>query len=146
MAKQARYLRQIPAHLKERYGETKMRAVMDKALRRYDELLEENKEEPKAYHIHTLERIYPAIACFDAMISEGIDRKETADFLVAYYKWHSGSLVPVIKGVFRIPGLYRIVPRFFFGMRKKSFGPEAGFSSKDRFLSKTRQGRSVHRI
>ncbi len=137
MGKQVRYLRQIISHLEEKYGKEKTASIMEKAKKRYEELLEENKDEPKEYYMHTRERIYPAIAVFDAMTKEGIDRKETADFLVDYYKWRSSSLAPLIRKAFRIPGLYKIVPKFFFNMTNKSFGPDAGFASQDPYLSKT---------
>jgi len=51
MAKQVRYLRQVVPHLEEKYGSKKAQAVMAKVLKRYDELIEENKDEPKAYYI-----------------------------------------------------------------------------------------------
>ena len=54
MAKQVRYFRQIVSHLNERYGSEKTDRIMDKALKRYDEILEENKNEPKEYHMHTI--------------------------------------------------------------------------------------------
>ena len=136
MAKQVSYFTQIVDHLNREFGQEKSEAIMAKALQRYDELLEENKDEAKECYMHTRERIYPAIACFDALLSEGIERKKAADFIVDYYKWQSGKLVPFIQKAFKIPGLYRIVPKFFMGMTEKSFGPKAGFASKDHFVSK----------
>ncbi len=136
MAKQVRYFTQIVGHLNREFGQEKSEAIMAKALQRYDELLEENKDEAKECYIHTRERIYPAIACFDALLSEGVERKKAADFIVDYYKWRSGKLAPFIQKAFKIPGLYRIVPKFFMGMTEKSFGPKAGFASKDHFVSK----------
>ena len=136
MAKQVRYFTQIVDHLNREFGLKKSEAVMAKALQRYDELLEENKDEAKECYMHTRERIYPAIACFDALLSEGVERKKAADFIVDYYKWRAGKLAPFIQKAFKIPGLYRIVPKFFMGMTEKSFGPKAGFASKDHFVSK----------
>ncbi|MBP1529010.1 MAG: L-2-amino-thiazoline-4-carboxylic acid hydrolase [Erysipelotrichaceae bacterium] len=136
MAKQVRYFTQIVGHLNREFGQEKSEAIMAKALQRYDELLEENKDEAKECYMHTRERIYPAIACFDALLSEGVERKKAADFIVDYYKWRSGKLAPFIKKAFKIPGLYRIVPKFFMGITEKSFGPKAGFASKDHFVSK----------
>lgn len=136
MAKQVRYFTQIVGHLNREFGQEESEAIMAKALQRYDELLEENKDEAKECYIHTRERIYPAIACFDALLSEGVERKKAADFIVDYYKWRSGKLAPFIQKAFKIPGLYRIVPKFFMGMTEKSFGPKAGFASKDHFVSK----------
>ncbi|MBQ1323244.1 MAG: L-2-amino-thiazoline-4-carboxylic acid hydrolase [Erysipelotrichaceae bacterium] len=136
MTKQVRYFTQIVGHLNREFGQEKSEAIMAKALQRYDELLEENKDEAKECYMHTRERIYPAIACFDALLSEGVERKKAADFIVDYYKWRSGKLAPFIKKAFKIPGLYRIVPKFFMGMTEKSFGPKAGFASKNHFVSK----------
>ena len=136
MAKQVRYFTQIVDHLNREFGQEKSEAIMVNALQRYDELLEENKDEAKECYMHTRERIYPAIACFDALLSEGVERKKAADFIVDYYKWRSGKLAPFIQKAFKIPGLYRIVPKFFMGMTEKSFGPKAGFASKDHFVSK----------
>lgn len=136
MAKRVRYLVQIVPHLEQRYGSAKAQAIMDRALKRYDELLEENASEPKAYYMHTRERIYPAAAVFDAMLAEGVDRNETADFLVEYYKWRAGGMAGLVKKLFKIPGLYKIAPKVFFSMTKKSFGPQAGFASQDGYLAK----------
>ncbi|MBQ9044110.1 MAG: L-2-amino-thiazoline-4-carboxylic acid hydrolase [Eggerthellaceae bacterium] len=136
MAKRVRYLAQVVPHLEEHYGATKTQAIMQKALARYDELLEENADEPKACHMHTWERIYPAIAVFDAMTAEGIDRTETTDFLVDYYTWRAGGMASKVKALFKIPGLYKIVPKFFLNMTEKSFGPQAGFASENKYLAK----------
>ena len=136
MAKRVKYLVQIVPHLKERYGDAKTQEIMRGALARYDELLEENADEPKAYHMHTRERIYPAIAMFDAMTAEGIDRAEAADFLVSYYTWRAGGMASKVKALFKVPGLYKIVPKFFFSMTEKSFGPQAGFASENKYLAK----------
>ena len=136
MAKRVKYLVQIVPHLEERYGADRTRTIMQRALARYDELLEENKDEPKAYYMHTRERIYPAIATFDAMTSEGIDRTETADFLTNYYTWRAGGMARMVKTAFKIPGLYKAVPKVFSAIAKKSFGPEAGFASENIHLSR----------
>lgn len=137
MSKQVRYLRQVVSHLEEKYGGKKAQAIMAKALKRYDELLEENKDEPKAYYMHTRERIYPSIAVFDALLNEGIERKEAENFVIAYYRWRSEGMASKVKAIFRIPGLYKIVPKFFYNMTQKSFGPQAGFTSENGYLSKT---------
>ncbi len=41
-----------------------------------------------------------------------------------------------IKAIFKIPGLYKIVPKFFFKLTQKSFGPKAGFSAKNLRIGK----------
>ena len=36
----------------------------------------------------------------------------------------------LVKGLFKVPGLYKAVPKIFSAIAKKSFGPEAGFTSE----------------
>ncbi len=140
MAKRVKYLVQIVPHLEERFGGDKAQAIMQKALTRYDELLKENYDEPKAYHMHTHERIYPAIAVFDAMLAEGIEREETAAFLVGYYVWRAGSMARLVKALFKVPGLYKVAPKVFSSLTKKSFGPQAGFASEGEYLTENEVG------
>ncbi len=136
MVKQVRYFRQVIPHLENKYGKEKAEAIMARALKRYAELLEENKDEPKEYYMHTRERIYPSVATFDALLSEGIERKEAEDFVTDYYRWRSGGMASKVKAIFKIPGLYRLVPKVFFSMTQKSFGPGAGFASENQYLDK----------
>ncbi len=136
MVKEVRYFRQVVFHLENKYGEAKAGEIMSKARERYSELLEENRDEPKEYYMHTRERIYPSIAIFDALLSEGIDRKEAEDFVIDYYRWRSAGMASKIKTIFKIPGLYKIVPKFFLNMTQKSFGPSAGFVSRNQYLDK----------
>ena len=136
MSEKNRYLNQIVPHLEKKYGKAKTDEIMRFAWNRYHVICEENAEEPKSHYMHTRQRIYPAIAVFDAMLKNGIDRQETADFLIEYYKWRSGGVAPKVKMIFKIPGLYKIVPKFFFNMTQKSFGPQMGFGSENKYLSK----------
>ena len=89
MSKQVRYLRQVVSHLEEKYGCEKAQAVMTKAKKRYDEPVEENRDEPKSYYMHTRERIYPSIAVFYALLDEGAGREEAENFVTDYYRWRS---------------------------------------------------------
>ena len=97
MSQRVKYLVQIVPHLEERYGTAGAQAIVQRAVARYEELLEENADEPKAYHMHTRERIYPAIAAFEAMLAEGIERAEASDFLVGYYTWRAESMAAMVK-------------------------------------------------
>ena len=144
MAKEINYFKRIVPHLEKKYGGEKAQAIMSKARERYDAIVEENKDEPKAWYIHTRERIYPGIAMFDAMTAEGIGREETADFIVTCYRWRAGLMVPKIKAIFKVPGLYRIVPKVFFNMTQKKFGPKMGFAAENKHLGKS--GRSFDMV
>ena len=136
MAKEINYFKRIIPHLEKKYGGKKTQAIMAKARARYEAIVEENKDEPKVWYIHTRERIYPGIALFDAMTAEGIGREETADFIVECYRWRAGMMAPKVKAIFKIPGLYRIVPKVFFNMTQKKFGPQMGFLAENMHLGK----------
>ena len=87
--------------------------------------------------MHTRERIYTSIALFDALLDEGFEREDAEKYVTSYYRWRAGGMASKIKAVFSLPGLYKIVPKFFYYMRQKSFGPKAGFASENSYLSKT---------
>ena len=71
------YFERIVPHVEKRYGKEMADSIMQKAWKRFEELCEENVDEPKSHYIHTRERIYPGIAMFDAMTAEGIGREDT---------------------------------------------------------------------
>ena len=57
MAKEINYFKRSIPHLEKKYGGKKTQAIMAKARARYEAIVEENKDEPKAWYIHTRERI-----------------------------------------------------------------------------------------
>ena len=70
------------------------------------------------------------------LLAEGLPRWEAETFVTGYCRWRSGGIAVKIRTLFRLPGLYRIVPKFFFSMTQKSFGPQAGFASENPYLGK----------
>ena len=56
MAEKVKYLKEIVPHLQKKFGEEKAQFIIDKAWQRYAEIVEENKDEPKAYYTHTRQR------------------------------------------------------------------------------------------
>ena len=136
MKSKVKYFNRIVPHLEKEYGAEKASSIMERAFKRYEEIVAENQDEPKAYYMHTRDRIYPSIAMFDAMTAEDIGREETADFIVECYRWRAGMMAPKVKAIFKIPGLYRIVPKVFFNMTQKKFGPQMGFLAENMHLGK----------
>lgn len=67
--------------------------------------------------MHTRERIYTSIALFDALLDEGFEREDAEKYVTSYYRWRAGGMASKIKAVFSLPGLYKIVPKFFYYMR-----------------------------
>ena len=113
--------------MEKQYGAEKTDAIIEDAWRRYAEIVDENADEPKKMYMHTRKRIYPAIAAFDAMTGNGISREEAAAFLNRYYEKRAAGVGSKIRGAMKIPGLYKLVPRFFAKMTKSSFGEDCGF-------------------
>lgn len=113
--------------MEKQYGAEKTDAIIEDAWRRYAEIVNENADEPKKMYMHTRKRIYPAIAAFDAMTGNGISREEAAAFLNRYYEKRAAGVGSKIRGAMKIPGLYKLVPRFFAKMTKSSFGEDCGF-------------------
>jgi len=129
MSKKNKYLREIAPHLKKKYGAEKADSIIASAWKRFEAICAENAGEPKAYDMHTKDRIYPAIACLQAMIEEGIDRNEAIDFLHEYYLWRAAGKARVLKKLMKLPGLYKKIPKLFSKLTPKMFGEDAGFES-----------------
>ena len=127
--KDSRYLEDIRPLLQRAYGPQRAKSMLDDAWKRYEEICAENATEPGKMHMHTRKRIYPAIAAFDALIAGGVPRQEAADFLNGYYIRRAESVGAKIRKAMRIPGLYRLVPKFFAKMTAGSFGQAAGFQA-----------------
>lgn len=125
-----RYLTGAVSAMEKHYGVEKTDAIIGDAWRRYAEIVDENDDEPKKMYMHTRKRIYPAIAAFDAMTGNGISREEAAAFLNRYYEKRAAGVGAKIRGAMRIPGLYKLVPKFFAKMTKSSFGEDCGFRAK----------------
>jgi len=123
------YLKDIAPYLRTKYGIDRADAIVTSAWRCYDRICAENADEPKAYDMHTKERIYPAIACFQAMIDAGIERQEAIDLLCDFYLKRASGKAKSLKRLMRVPGLYRLIPRLFNKLTPKMFGNAAGFQS-----------------
>ena len=113
-------------------GEEKTKTVMEDAYKRYAELLEENKDEPKCMDAHTKARIYPGIAVFESLVKAGCTREDAAKVIYDFYDLFAGKGARILRGILKIPGLYKKVPKFACKMISKSFGADAGFVSKTR--------------
>lgn len=120
--------KEIISHLVK---EDALTRIMDNAYKRYDELLFENKDEPKVMDAHTKARIYPAISVFEALVKEGFSRKEASDIIYQFYDVSAAKGAKFLQGLLKLPGLYKKVPKFASSMVKKGFGENAGFRFKE---------------
>lgn len=123
------YLKEIVPHLKEKYGAEKATTIIASAWKHFEAICAENPNEPKAYDMHTKDRIYPAIASLRAMTEAGIDRQESIDFLCNYYLWRAAGKAKMFKRMLKIPGFYKKMPGWWKKLTPKMFGEAAGFKS-----------------
>ena len=70
----------------EDIGNARAECIAAKAQKRYEELCRENASDPKALRAHTYARIYPAIAVYEALRSNGMERERAV--------WISGRRMP----------------------------------------------------
>lgn len=131
MKKENIFLSQIEQFVVKKYGEEKASTIMKNAYARYEEICNENIDENKAMHIHTRERIYPGIACFDALILNGVSRDEASEVVIKYYEWRSTIMGAKLNKFMKLPGLYKFAPKLCRSMTNKMFNESAGFKSKN---------------
>jgi len=113
--------------VREDYDEQTVVRITAKAERRFTELLGENAGESRALQAHTVKRIYPGIAVYEAMRSENIPEEKAVWYLREYFQRFCAKAVPVMKGVIALPGVHQKFPELFVKIAQKSFSEEAGF-------------------
>lgn len=123
------FLDNISSTVRERYPD-KHSEIMASSWARFCALCAENPNEPKAVQTHTRNRIYPAIAVFEALVEAGSSREDASQLIHDYYTSISKKSAKVIQILLKIPGLYKAIPRIFLMAVQKMFGPDAGFRAK----------------
>lgn len=112
--------------MEKRFSESEVNALWEKAESRFQKLLTENPEQPKAVIRHTYISIFPAIAIYKAMETEYPGRgMEILEHGAAAVSKKAGAKYAKIL---KIPGIKGIFMRVFSRGVKKGFGVEAGFS------------------
>lgn len=113
--------------MKKYYGNATP-TILKRTQKRFAKLIKENPNEPPCVAAHTVQRIYPAISVFDAIVSYNHDRKDAVNFLTKYLAWYCKTPAKIIRILLKIPGLYRKVPTISTSMVKKFYGASAGFT------------------
>ena len=116
--------------LSEAYGEGKKALILEYAHRKYQRLCDRNDEQPKAVQAHTVTKIYPCIALYEALQCVGIPKAEAADFLDRSFSQMAEKDAEAIRRLMKIPGLYKLMPRIFRWVTVHSFGADAGFQAR----------------
>ena len=111
----------------EDVGEVKAAQIARSAQKRYEALRAENSSDSKELRSHSYKRIYPGIAVYEAMRSEGISQEKAVWYIREYFQRIAAKRVPFFQRAIKTFGLARKFPYLFMAGIKKSCQPNAGF-------------------
>lgn len=111
----------------EDVGEVKAAQIARSAQNRYEALRAENSSDSKELRSHSYKRIYPGIAVYEAMRSEGISQEKAVWYIREYFQRLAAKRVPFFQRAIKTFGLARKFPYLFMAGIKKSCQPNAGF-------------------
>ena len=111
----------------EDVGEVKAAQIARSAQNRYEALCAENSSDSKELRSHSYKRIYPGIAVYEAMRSEGISQEKAAWYIREYFQRLAAKRVPFFQRAIKTFGLARKFPHLFVAGVKKSCQSNAGF-------------------
>ena len=111
----------------EDVGKVKAAQIARSAQKRYEALRAENSSDSKELRSHSYKRIYPGIAVYEAMRSEGISQEKAAWYIREYFQRLAAKRVPFFQRAIKTFGLARKFPHLFMAGVKKSCQPNAGF-------------------
>ena len=111
----------------EDVGEVKAAQIARSAQNRYEALRAENSSDSKELRSHSYKRIYPGIAVYEAMRSEGISQEKAIWYIREYFQRLAAKRVPFFQRAIKTFGLARKFPHLFMAGVKKSCQPNAGF-------------------
>ena len=111
----------------EDVGKVKAAQIAQSAQKRYEALRAENSSDSKELRSHSYKRIYPGIAVYEAMRSEGISQEKAVWYIREYFQRLAAKRVPFFQRTIKTFGLARKFPHLFVAGVKKSCQPNAGF-------------------
>lgn len=111
----------------EDIGKEKANRIMNAASVRFEELKKENATDSKALRAHTFKRIYPAIAVYETMVSEDIEKEKAVWYVREYFQRFAQKAVPHLQRFISLFKLQKKIPDLFMKISLSGFSPEAGF-------------------
>ncbi|MBQ4426185.1 MAG: hypothetical protein II881_00330 [Oscillospiraceae bacterium] len=111
----------------EEIGKERAGRIAAKAQRRFEELCQENAADTKALRAHTFQRIYPAIAVYEALREDGINEERAAWYIREHFQRFAAAFAPHLRRAITVLGIAKRIPALFMTISVKSFGADAGF-------------------
>ena len=130
MGKKNKVMQETQALVEEKFGWAQTERIMGLADKIYAQLCSEGAGQTKAVKAHTVEKIYPVIAFYRAMQQVGISREKALEFLDWSCSHQAEPQAKALRGLLKIPGLYKKMPAMYAWMTRTNFGEKAGFQAK----------------
>ena len=127
MGKKNKVMSATEALIEEKFGWAQTERIMGNANRLFTELCADNRRESRAVKAHTVQKIYPVIAIYQAMQMAGISREKSLEFLDWSCSRQAQPQANFLRALLKIPGLYKKMPAMYAWMTRHSFGEKAGF-------------------
>ncbi len=106
-------------------------AIIALAREDYAKMCAENAGQPTEVKRHTFLYIYPTIAVYKALLETSGDAKGAYDLVANAYAEHARRYRRILRGVLRVPLLYRAVPSVMRNVIHNTYGTQSGFEMKD---------------
>ena len=127
MGKKNKVMMETEKLLEEKFGWAQRERIAGLADGIYRQLCTENAGQTKAVKAHTVEKIYPVIAYYRAMQQAGIPGDKALEFLDWSCSLRAQPQAKALRGLLKIPGLYKKMPAMYAWMTRNGFGEDAGF-------------------
>lgn len=121
------YLHAIMSRMENACGAAAKAPLLQDAQLRLETMFQENGGEPEAVRRHTWGCIYPSIAMYRALTVR-MPQAEALALMRDSFGSISKLAAQKLRTLLKLPGLYRLVPRFFYHAIVKEYGTAASFA------------------
>lgn len=97
------------------------------AVRRYEQLCRENAQDPIAVKKQTHYNLYPCLALYESLQQAGVKSRDALRFLDSVWSLRAEKQAHSLRQLLKIPGLYKLMPKFYKITTMSQFGEAAGF-------------------
>lgn len=130
--------KQVLPLMETAYGLGVARSAYCSAERRYRKLCRENSQDPKAVKKQTHKNLYPCMALYEGLLQSGVKSQDALKFLDSIWSLRAEKQAHSIRQLLKIPGLYKLMPKFYKMTTCRQFGEAAGFHAHFYDLGKNR--------
>ena len=114
-------------YILDKYGNIRGNRIMKRFNHEFRLLCQANPDEPRAVKRHTVGNAYPLIAFYRALLQEGESKDDALQFLDEVYSAQMEKTAALMRGIMKIPFLYKIVPVMWHIVTPLGYGRNAGF-------------------